>query len=72
MRSLIEPGWLAVVPGDGADVLLSLLAGTGSIDGGAFLVLSALSCVFSLHLLSEAARTVGRPATFYSVATLTA
>ena len=43
------------------------LAGTGYVIGGVFLLVSTAVAMLSLQLLSESARTAGRPATFYSV-----
>ena len=55
------------IMGTGILALPYALAGTGTVLGGVFLALSGSACIFSLHLLCEAARTIGRPATFYSV-----
>ena len=55
------------IMGTGVLALPYALAGTGCVLGALFLLLSGAIAIFSLHLLSESARTVGRPATFYSV-----
>ena len=55
------------IMGTGILALPYALAGTGLYPGAAFLLLSTAAAIISLHLLSESARTVGRPASFYSV-----
>lgn len=56
------------VLGAGMLALPYAMAGCGYVGGVIFIVLFASSATLGLHLLSEAANAVGRPATFHKVA----